>query len=107
MLILCNILIPQVLWIPKVRANTGYLFGSRCRPGGHVAGALRHHCHQPHRDFLPSSWGHYTPTRWDYAVLAGTIGFFATAMFIFIRIMPSISIFEMRTLLPEAEVETK
>jgi len=59
------------------------------------------------RDYLPSSWGHYTPTRWDYAVLAGTIGFFATAMFIFIRIMPSISIFEMRALLPEAEVKAK
>ena len=29
-----------------------------------------------HRDFLPSSWGHYVPTRWDYAVLSGTFGFF-------------------------------
>jgi hypothetical protein len=32
---------------------------------------------------------------------------FTTAMFIFIRIMPAISIFEMRTLLPEAEVKAK
>ena len=59
------------------------------------------------RDFLPSSWGHYTPTRWDYAVLAGTIGFFSAAMYIFIRIMPTISIFEMRQLLPESEVKAK
>jgi len=59
------------------------------------------------RDFLPSSWGHYTPTRWDYATFAGTLGLFATAIYIFIRIMPSISIFEMRMLLPESEVKSK
>jgi molybdopterin-containing oxidoreductase family membrane subunit len=59
------------------------------------------------RDYLPSSWGHYVATRWDYAIFFGTIGFFTMAIFIFIRIMPSISIFEMRTLLPEAEVEAK
>ena len=59
------------------------------------------------RDYLPSSWGHYTPTRWDYARFFGTIGFFTTAIFIFIRIMPAISIFEMRALLPEAEVKAE
>ena len=59
------------------------------------------------RDFLPSSWGHYVGTRWDWAVFTGTLGFFSLCMFIFIRIMPSISIFEMRQLLPEAEVKTE
>jgi molybdopterin-containing oxidoreductase family membrane subunit len=59
------------------------------------------------RDFLPSSWGHYTATRWDWAVFLGTIGFFSAAMFVFVRIMPAISIFEMRMLLPEAEVKAE
>ena len=58
------------------------------------------------RDFLPSSWGLYIPTRWDWAVFTGTLGFFSLAMFLFIRIMPAISIFEMRQLLPESEVKT-
>jgi molybdopterin-containing oxidoreductase family membrane subunit len=60
-----------------------------------------------HRDFLPSSWGMYTPTVWDWATYAGTIGLFATLMYLFIRFLPMISIFEMRTLLPEAEVEAE
>ena len=57
-----------------------------------------------HRDFLPSSWGSYVATRWDYAVYAGTIGLFFTAMFLFVRLMPMITIFEMRTLVPEAKL---
>jgi molybdopterin-containing oxidoreductase family membrane subunit len=105
-LILCNILIPQVLWFPKVRRNITALFlisidiliGMWLERFVIVITSLS-------RDFLPSSWGHYTPTRWDWAVFTGTLGFFSLAMFLFIRMMPSISIFEMRTLLPESEVE--
>ncbi|MDR3746961.1 MAG: polysulfide reductase NrfD [Acidobacteriota bacterium] len=108
LLILLNILIPQVLWVPKLRSNTKVLFlislvilvGMWLERFVIIVTSLS-------RDFLPSSWGHYTPTRWDYATYAGTLGFFAVAIFIFIRIMPAISIFEMRMLLPEAEVKSK
>jgi len=58
-----------------------------------------------HRDFLTSSWGMYYPTRWDWMTYIGTIGLFLSAMFLFVRVLPMISIFEMRTLLPEAEVK--
>ena len=58
-----------------------------------------------HRDFLPSSWGMYYPTFWDWATFIGTIGLFSALLFLFIRFLPMISIFEMRTLVPEAEVE--
>ena len=58
-----------------------------------------------HRDFLTSSWGMYYPTRWDWMTFIGTIGMFLTLMFLFVRVLPMISIFEMRTLLPEAEVK--
>jgi len=57
-----------------------------------------------HRDFLPSSWGSIHP-RVDWTMFIGTIGFFFTLLFLFIRFLPMISIFEMRTILPEAEVE--
>ncbi len=60
-----------------------------------------------HRDYLPSSWGIYVPTRWDWATYLGTIGLFVFAMLLFIRILPMISIFEMRTLLPQAEVKAE
>jgi molybdopterin-containing oxidoreductase family membrane subunit len=52
-----------------------------------------------HRDFLPSSWGMYYPTQWDWAVLFGTIGFFLVLMVLFVRVLPSISIFEVREVL--------
>jgi molybdopterin-containing oxidoreductase family membrane subunit len=55
-----------------------------------------------HRDFLPSSWEMYTPTEWDFMTFFGTIGLFLTLMFLFVRVLPLISVFEMRTLLPEA-----
>jgi hypothetical protein len=43
----------------------------------------------------------YTPTRWDWATYAGTIGLFLTLLFLFIRFLPIISISEMRVLVEE------
>ena len=105
-LILLNILTPQVLWWPKVRASTKWLFGvSLIVLVGMWLERFVIIITSLHRDFLPSSWGHYVATRWDYATYFGTIGFFVTAIYIFIRIVPAISIFEMRMLLPESEVK--
>jgi Ni/Fe-hydrogenase subunit HybB-like protein len=105
-LILLNILLPQVLWSPKIRSNTTWLFGiSLVVLVGMWLERFVIIVTSLHRDFLPSSWGHYVPTRWDWATYAGTIGLFTAAIFIFIRIMPAISIFEMRMLLPESEVK--
>lgn len=103
-LLFCNILLPQVLWIRKFRTRPLWLFlvsldillGMWLERFIIVVVSL-------HRDFLNSAWGMYYPTRWDWAVLIGTVGMFASAMFLFIRILPMISIFELRTLLPEAE----
>ena len=54
-----------------------------------------------HRDFMPSSWGMYYPTKWDWAVYAGTMGLFLTLFLLFIRFLPALSIFEMRGLAHE------
>jgi len=56
-----------------------------------------------HRDFLPSSWQMYSPTVWDFATFFGTVGLFLTLMFVFVRVLPLISIFEVRMLVPGAE----
>ncbi|MGO9127355.1 MAG: NrfD/PsrC family molybdoenzyme membrane anchor subunit [Terriglobales bacterium] len=105
-LLVCNIVIPQVLWIKKLRSQPLALFlvsgvvlvGMWLERFIIVVVSL-------HRDFLTSSWGMYYPTRWDWMTYIGTIGMFLAAMFLFVRILPMISIFEMRTLLPEAEVK--
>jgi molybdopterin-containing oxidoreductase family membrane subunit len=60
-----------------------------------------------HRDFLPSSWGMYSPTFWDWATLFGSIGLFLSLLFVFVRFLPIISIAEMRALIPEVEGKTK
>ncbi len=105
-LILFNVAVPQLLWIRKIRQSISGLFllsldvlvGMWLERFIIVITSL-------HRDFVPSSWGMYYPTIWDWATFLGTIGFFVMCMFLFIRFLPMISIFEMRTLLPEAEVE--
>jgi molybdopterin-containing oxidoreductase family membrane subunit len=53
-----------------------------------------------HRDFLPSSWDVYRGTFWDWSLYIGTIGFFLSLVFLFLRVLPAISIFEVRTLVP-------
>jgi molybdopterin-containing oxidoreductase family membrane subunit len=104
-LILFNILIPQVLWIRKVRLNPGMLFGtSLVILFGMWLERFVIVVTSLHRDFLPSSWGMYVATRWDYAVFAGTLGLFFSAMFLFVRLMPMITIFEMRMLLPQSKL---
>jgi molybdopterin-containing oxidoreductase family membrane subunit len=46
----------------------------------------------------------YAGTRWDWAAFVGTLGLFLTLLFLFVRFLPAISIFEMRTILPEADI---
>src|SRR5205807_6644164 len=58
-----------------------------------------------HADYMPSSWGMYHGTFWDYATFYGTLGLFFSLMFLFIRVLPVISITEMRELVHETQQE--
>ena len=106
LLILCNVISPQVLWFKRVRTSVPALFalsivvniGMWLERFVIVVTSL-------HRDFLPSSWGRYAPTIWDFATYFGTIGLFLTLLLLFLRFLPMISIFEMRSLLPAARVD--
>jgi molybdopterin-containing oxidoreductase family membrane subunit len=101
LLIFCNAVAPQALWFEKVQNSVAGLFiiaiivsiGMWLERFIIVVTSL-------HRDFMPSSWGMYYPTVWDWATYIGTIGLFFMLIFLFVRVMPSISIFEMRTLVP-------
>ncbi|HKP73607.1 MAG TPA: NrfD/PsrC family molybdoenzyme membrane anchor subunit [Pyrinomonadaceae bacterium] len=103
LLILTNVLIPQVLWSRRVRHNTVILFIISLVVGvGMWLERFVIIVTSLHRDFLPSSWAMYRPTMFDFSMLFGTIGMFVMLLFLFIRFLPVISIFEMRTILPDA-----
>src|ERR1700686_203404 len=103
-LILCNILTPQLLWIRAVRTNPAILFlmsivvniGMWLERFVIVVISLT-------RDFMPSAWGRYSPTVWDWATLIGTLGLFTTLIYLFVRVLPAISIAEMRELVLHEE----
>jgi Ni/Fe-hydrogenase subunit HybB-like protein len=105
-LLVCNVVVPQALWFKRVRTSVPMLFiislvvnvGMWLERFVIIVLSL-------HRDYLPSSWGNYSPTFWDWSTFVGTIGLFLTLLFLFLRYLPMISIFEMRTMLPEAKVE--
>ena len=105
-LIFCNIITPQFLWFKRIRTNVLLLWfisivvniGMWLERFVIVVVSL-------HRDFLPSSWSMYWPTVWDWAVFSGTLGFFMFCIFLFVRLLPSITIFELRMLLPGARVK--
>jgi len=105
-LIACNVVVPQVLWLKRVRTNVLLLFlisvviniGMWLERFMIIVTSL-------HRDFLPSSWGMFAPTIWDWSTFIGTIGLFLALLFLFLRFLPMISIFEMRAILPAAKVD--
>jgi len=105
-LIACNALTPQLFWLKRMRTNILALFtvavivsiGMWLERFIIIVTSL-------HRDFLPSSWRMYYPTAYDVATFVGTIGLFVSLIFLFVRFLPMISIFEMRTILPQAKVE--
>lgn len=96
----CNVLTPQALWFGGVRRRPWLLFvvaffvqiGMWTERFMIVVVSLQ-------RDYLPSSWGTYVPTRWDWATLAGTMGIFVVAFLIFLRLMPAVSMSEARQLI--------
>jgi molybdopterin-containing oxidoreductase family membrane subunit len=102
LLILTNTIIPQLLWSARFRKSEFWLFA--------IAGSVHIGMWFERvvivvtlsRDHIPSAWGRYMPTIWDWAIFVGTLGFFLTLFCLFLRFLPMISITEMRELLPRA-----
>jgi Ni/Fe-hydrogenase subunit HybB-like protein len=100
--ILFNIAIPQLLWLPVLRQRPvplflialGVIIGMWLERFVIVVTSL-------HRDYMPSEWGNYFPTIWDWATFLGSIGLFLTLFFLILRLLPIVSIAEMRTLIAE------
>jgi len=100
LLILCNGIIPQLLWFKRIRTNLVILFiisiivniGMWLERFIIIITSLT-------RDFLPSSWSIFTPTVWDWSLYIGTLGFFLLLLLLFLRVLPMINVFEMRELI--------
>jgi molybdopterin-containing oxidoreductase family membrane subunit len=103
-LIACNIIIPQAMWSRKVRASVPALFvislivntGMWLERFVIVVISLS-------RDYIPSIWNMYYPTKWDWMTYIGTFGLFFTLFLLFVRFLPMISIVEMRSLVRETD----
>jgi molybdopterin-containing oxidoreductase family membrane subunit len=106
LLILCNVVAPNLLWAKNLRTSVPFLFGISFVVS--IGMWLERYViivTSLHRDFLPSSWGMYQGTVFDWAAFIGTLGLFVTLLFLFVRFLPAISMAEMRTLYVKEEEE--
>jgi molybdopterin-containing oxidoreductase family membrane subunit len=108
-LIASNLVIPlTTLWSRKLRTNIAYMFfisivvntGMWFERFVIIVTSL-------YRDFLPSSWGTYRATKWDYMTFIGTLGLFTTLFLLFVRFLPMIPMNEIRMILPQAKIKPK
>lgn len=105
-LILTNIAIPQAtLWWRKARVHVGILFalsiiinmGMWFERFVIVVTSL-------YRDYLPSSWGTFRATKWDYSLFIGTWGLFTVLFLLFARFAPMIPMNEIKMMLPQTKI---
>lgn len=97
LMVLCNVLAPQLLWFKKIRLNVAALFaisilvniGMWFERFVIIVVSL-------HRAFLPSGWGMFYPTAIDVGVLVGAFGLFFTCFLLFIRFLPMIAMWEIK-----------
>jgi Ni/Fe-hydrogenase subunit HybB-like protein len=106
LLIAFNIVTPLgTLWWRRLRTNVAYLFtisivvniGMWFERFVIVVTSL-------YRDYLPSSWGTYRATKWDYMLYVGTLGLFTTLFLLFVRFAPMIPMNEIKMMLPQTKL---
>jgi molybdopterin-containing oxidoreductase family membrane subunit len=99
-MIFCNVIALQPLWSRRIRGNLACLWvialiinlGMWFERFVIVVGSLS-------REFLPSMWNTYRPTFWDWLTFAGTFGLFLGGLALFLRLLPALSMSELRQLL--------
>jgi molybdopterin-containing oxidoreductase family membrane subunit len=96
----CNVISPQLFWIKKIRTNLAATFilsivvniGMWFERFVIIVTSL-------HRDYVPSSWAMFYPTRYDVGVYLFSFGFFFTAYLLFAKFFPVINIAEVKSIL--------
>jgi molybdopterin-containing oxidoreductase family membrane subunit len=103
-MVLCNVISPQVYWFKKLRRNLPLMFvisifiniGMWFERFTIIATTLHH-------DFLPASWGYYSPTWVEISIFIGTFGIFLSLFLLFAKFVPVIAIAEIKSILPGAQ----
>jgi len=103
-MITCNVLSPQFFWSKKLRRHVGFTFfisivvniGMWFERFVIAVTSLS-------TDFLPSSWGYYSPTFWDVVTYIGTFGLFFTFFLLFLRFLPMVAVAELKGVMPQAD----
>ncbi len=104
----CNIGMTQLMWFKKVRTNIQLSWvlsiivniGMWFERFVIIVVSL-------HRDYLPSSWAMFYPSWVDVSVFVGSIGVFFTLFLLFIRVLPSIAIAEVKLLVKTSSEQSK
>jgi Ni/Fe-hydrogenase subunit HybB-like protein len=104
LMVIPNVVVPQVFWFKKVRQNLVVVFiisivvnvGMWFERFVIIVIGL-------HRDFLPSSWAYYSPSWVDICTFIGTFGLFFTMFLLFIRFLPMIAVSEVKGVIPQAD----
>lgn len=102
-MISCNVISPQLFWFKKIRTSVKWMFvisifvniGMWFERFVITVTSL-------HRDFLPSSWGYFSPSWVDLCTLIGSFGLFFTLFLLFLKYLPMIAISEVKGVMPEA-----
>jgi molybdopterin-containing oxidoreductase family membrane subunit len=100
----CNVITPQFFWFKGVRNNTALVFilslfvnvGMWFERFVIIATSLA-------RDFLPSSWGYYTPSVVEIFTFFGTFGVFSVLFLLFVRFLPIMAVAELKAVTPQAD----
>ena len=96
----CNVLSPQFFWFKKLRRNIKFVFvlsivvniGMWFERFVIIVTSL-------HRDYLPSSWAMFYPSKVDVGIYLGTLGVFFTLFFLFAKYLPVINMAEVKSIL--------
>jgi molybdopterin-containing oxidoreductase family membrane subunit len=107
-MVICNAVIPQLMWSKKIRSNITALFiisliinvGMWYERFNIVVTSLS-------KDYLPSSWTSYSPTWVEIGIYIGTIGIFTIGVLFFFRFVPMIAISEVKSVLKPTEITEK
>jgi Ni/Fe-hydrogenase subunit HybB-like protein len=107
-MITCNVVSPQFFWFKKLRRSIPFMFiigvfvniGMWFERFVIIVTSLA-------RDFLPSSWGMYTPTIYDFGVLIFSFGLFFTLLLLFVKTLPVVSISEVKASVDGAQPSHK
>jgi molybdopterin-containing oxidoreductase family membrane subunit len=102
----CNVIVPQLFWSKKLRTSIPFMFvasiliniGMWFERFVIIVTSLS-------RDFLPSAWDHYTPTKWEVMTMIGSFCLFFFLFLLFLRFLPMVSMSEVKGVLPQAHVK--